>query len=393
MAEIAFSRAERWRGVAAATGCISIVGLMTGLVWPLLSLRLDAQGVDSRLIGFNSSIHALAIVAGSLIAPRLVGRLGLINTIYGCIATAIAALLLLPLFPSVYAWFPIRFALGVATSTIFVAGETWIIHVAPPEMRGRVVGIFGFVWSACFAAGPLVIGLTGIGGWTPFLVAAAIVLLGALPLPLAQGGAFRMSPAGSIDIRRLFRAGPATLLAVFMLAVFDSVNDSFLPLYGLRSGLGEPVAVTVLTIVLTGATLVQIPIGWLADHVDRRRLLIAIPILAIVLVTAFPFVIASPWLRWPVALLYGCTIGGLWAISLILVGERYRGADVAAANMARGVLYGLGAFAGPAMAGFAFELWMPHGVLAVIAVVALLFLPIPLFAERAPPPPPPQTQL
>src|SRR5262249_52348740 len=123
MAQIAYSRAERWRGVAAATGCISIVGMMTGLVWPLLALRLDAQGVDSWLIGFNSSIHALAIVAGSLIAPRLVGRLGLINTIYGCIATAIAALLLLPLFPNVYAWFPIRFALGAATSTIFVAGE------------------------------------------------------------------------------------------------------------------------------------------------------------------------------------------------------------------------------------------------------------------------------
>jgi len=164
MAQIAYSRAERWRGVAAATGCISIVGMMTGLVWPLLALRLDAQGVDSWLIGFNSSIHALAIVAGSLIAPRLVGRLGLINTIYGCIATAIAALLLLPLFPNVYAWFPIRFALGAATSTIFVAGETWIIHVAPAEMRGRIVGIFGFVWSACFAAGPLVIGITGIGG-------------------------------------------------------------------------------------------------------------------------------------------------------------------------------------------------------------------------------------
>ena len=387
MAEITFTAAERRRGVAAATGCISIVGLMTGLVWPLLALRLDAAGVDSRLIGFSSAIHALAIVVGSLIAPRLVGRLGLINTIYGCIAAAIAALLLLPLFPNVYAWFPIRFALGAATSTIFVAGETWIIQVAPSETRGRIVGIFGFVWAAAFAAGPLVIGITGIGGWAPFLAAAGIALLGALPLPLAQGGALTMAPAGRLDIRRLFRVGPATLLAVVLLAVFDSVNDSFLPLYGLRSGLGEPVAVTVLTVVLAGTTLVQIPIGWLADRIDRRRLLIAIPVVAIVMLLAFPFAIASPWLLWPVALMYGAAIGRLWAVSLILVGERYRGADVAAANMARGVLYGLGAFAGPSMAGFAFELWTPHGVLALIALFALLFLPIAVFGERGPPAP------
>jgi len=191
-----------------------------------------------------------------------------------------------------------------------------------------------------------------------------------------------MAPAGRIEIRRLFRAGPATLLAVFVLAVFDSVNDSFLPLYGLRSGLAEPAAVTVLTVVLAGATLVQIPVGWLADHIDRRRLLIAIPVVVIVMAAAFPFAIASSWLLWPVALFYGCTSGSLWAVSLILVGERYRGADVAAANMARGVLYGLGAFAGPSMAGFAFELWKPHGILALIALVALLFLPVAIFGER-----------
>jgi MFS family permease len=385
VSEITFTAAERWRGVAAATGCISIVGLMTGLAWPLLSLRLDAQGVDSRLIGFSSAIHALAIVVGSLVAPRLVGRFGLLNTLYGCIATSIAALLLLPLFPNVYAWFPIRFALGAATSTIFIAGETWIIHVAPHATRGRVIGIFGFVWSACFAAGPLVIGITGIGGWAPFLVAAGIVLLAGLPLPLAQGGAPTLAPVGRVDVMRLFRAGPATLLAVVLLAVFDSVNDSFLPLYGLRSGLDERAAVTVLTIVLAGATLVQIPIGWLADRMNRRRMLIGIPIVAILAVMIFPVAIGSAWLLWPTALIYGCTVGSLWAVSLILVGERYQGADVAAANMARGVLYGLGAFAGPSMAGFAFELWKPHGVLALIVIVAALFLPIAIFGERRPP--------
>lgn len=377
-----FTAAQRRRGVAAATGCISIVGLMTGLTWPLLSLRLDAQGVDSRLIGLSSGVHALAIMLGSLLAPALIGRLGLVRTLYGCILGTILVLLLLPAFPDVYAWFPIRFALGAVVSVIFIAGETWIIHVAPRETRGRIVGIFGFVWSACFAAGPLVIRITGIEGWTPFLVAAVIVLLAALPLPLAQDGAPGMAPPGRLDLWRLFRVGPATLLAVFMLAVFDSVNDSFLPLYGLRSGLGQDAAVTLLTIVLAGATLVQIPIGWLADRLDRRRMLIGLTLLAIVSLTAFPLVIGSVWLRWPLAVLYGCTVGGLWAVSLILVGERYRGGDVAAANTARGVLYGLGAFAGPALAGIAFDLWTPHGALAVIVLIALLYLPVAVLAER-----------
>ena len=161
-------------------------------------------------------MHALAIMLGSLLAPALIGRLGLVRTLYGCILGTILVLLLLPAFPNVHAWFPIRFALGAVVSVIFIAGETWIIHVAPRETRGRIVGIFGFVWSACFAAGPLIIRLTGIEGWTPFLVAAVIVLLAALPLPLAQDGAPGMAPAGRLDLWRLFRVGPATLLAVFL---------------------------------------------------------------------------------------------------------------------------------------------------------------------------------
>src|SRR5262249_61043123 len=126
-------------------------------------------------------------------------------------------------------------------------------------------------------------GFPGCAGCAPSRAAAAPRLPGALPLPLAQGGAIPLAPTGRVDIRRLIRAGPATLLAVFLLAVFDSVNDSFLPLYGLRSGLAEPAAVTVLTIVLAGITSGQIPIGWRPAHIHRRRAPRALPTPALVL--------------------------------------------------------------------------------------------------------------
>jgi MFS family permease len=380
---VSLTSGQRWRGVAAATGCISIVGLMTGLTWPLLSLRLDAQGVDSRLIGLNAAVQALAIIAISPLAPRLVGRLGPVKTMYACIAAALASLLLLPLVPDVYAWFPIRFVLGASVAAIFIVGETWIIQVAPPDMRGRIVGLFGFVWSGCFAAGPLVIRITGVAGWTPFLVGAAIVLVAALPLPFARAGAPTIERVRGLAPWRLLQAAPATMLAVFLLAVVDSVNDSFLPLYGIRNGLAQGVSVTALTVLLAGITLVQLPVGWLADHTDRRRLLIGTVIAIIGLQLLLPFAAQRAWTLWITALALGCAGGGLWAVSLVLVGERYQGADIAAANTARGVFYGIGAFAGPSAAGFALRLWDPHGVPAVIIVVGLLFLPVAILGERA----------
>ncbi|MGH6959139.1 MAG: MFS transporter, partial [Dongiaceae bacterium] len=157
----------------------------------------------------------------------------------------------------------------------------------------------------------------------------------------------------------------------------------FLPLYGTHSGLDEATAVTMLTVLLAGTTIIQLPLGWLADRLPVRHLLIGVTVVILLGWAAIPAATGTP-LLWPTLLLLGCAVGGLWTVSLILVGERFEGADIAAANTARSVLYGLGAFGGPALAGVALELWDPHGVPLVIIVVGLLFLPVALFAERPP---------
>jgi len=382
--DIVLTPGQRWRGVAAATGCISVVGMMSGLTWPLLSLRLDAQGVDSRWIGLNASVQALAIIAVAPLTLRLVQRLGIIGSIAACLGTATAALLLLPLIPNLYAWFPIRFLLGASTSTIFIIGETWIIQVSPPNIRGRIVGLFGSVWGGCFATGPLIIRLTGVAGWTPFLAGVAILMAAALTLPFAQGGTPRIEAPRRLGFVRLFRAAPATLLAVFVLAILDTVNDSFVPLYGLRNGLDQGAAVTSLTVLLAGLTLAQLPAGLVADRVDRRRFLIGIVVAITLLELLLPAAVQSSWAYWPLMAAIGAAVGSLWVVGLLLVGERYQGADVAAANGARAVLYGIGAVCGPSLAGLSLDLWNPHGLPAVVAAVGLLYLPIAVLAERRP---------
>jgi len=380
--DTALTSGQRWRGVAAATGCISIVGLMSGLTWPLLALRLDAQGVDSRWVGLSASAQALSIMLVAPLAPRFVRRLGIIRSIAGCLAAAATALLLLPLIPNLYAWFPIRFLLGAASSTIFIIGEIWIIQVSPPHIRGRVVGLFGSVWGGCFAAGPLIIRLTGVAGWAPFLAGVVIMLAAVLPLPFAQGGTPRIDSPSRLGLVRLFRAAPATLLAVFMLAILDTVNDSFVPLYGLRNGLDQGAAVTLLTVLLAGLTCAQLPAGLLADRIDRRRFLIGIVVVIILLELSLPVAVRSSWAYWPVVAAIGASVGSLWVVSLLLVGERYHGADIAAANAARAVLYGIGAVCGPSLAGLAFDLWNPHGLPLAVAAIGLLYLPVAVLAER-----------
>ena len=81
-------------------------------------------------------------------------------------------------------------------------------------------------------------------------------------------------------------------------------------------------------------------------------------------------------------LIWGTAIGGIWTVAVVLLGERFRGSDLAGALAASSVLYGFGSVGGPSLAGFAMDAWDPLAIPLLIALVCLLYLPVTLVRER-----------
>ena len=270
-------------------------------------------------------------------------------------------LLLLPAFPNVYAWFPIRFVLGAGVEIMLVAADIWINQVAEERSRGRVIGLYGFVLSAGFAIGPMIINLIGIEGWTPFLIGAVIVALGAVPLLWAGGlvPAIEGNPSGRLLY--FLRIAPMLMMAGLMYGLVDAAVLTFLPLYALGKGLGEQASVTVLTVLILGSVIGQLPIGWLADRLDRRAMLTACTLLTLAAASSLPWVIVHPHFLWPTLLVWGAVLGGFYTLGMIMMGQRFRGADLAAVNAAFIVLWGIGGICGPTLAGGAMDMWGPDG--------------------------------
>src|SRR5438477_3128664 len=229
------SPAQR-RSLAAAIICTSTVGTTMGLTWPLLSLILHHQGVDSALIGLSAASQSLAILLAAPFAPGIIKRYGMVHTIGGCIVVVLAALLLLPILENVEAWFPIRFTLGAGVAILQIASQTWVNQIAPDHIRGKIIGLFGLLWAGGFAAGPLAIRVTGIEGWPPFVIAICLTAGAALPLFFASetipGEPDQAAEKRLLDV---LRVGGSAVAASVVLGVLDSINDSFLPLYGLRN--------------------------------------------------------------------------------------------------------------------------------------------------------------
>ncbi len=368
--------AERRRSLAAAIGSTSTVGLTMGLTWPLLSLILEEQGTDSRLIGLSAATQSLAIVAFSPFAPRLMARLGVYRSIIASVAVAMATLLLLAMSRNVYVWFPIRFLLGAATTVVFIAGETWVVQLATDRTRGRVVGLLGLVWSVAFGAGPLILSVVGTEGWTPFLIGLVALMFSALPLAFAADLAPEFGSGGNLRLRAAFNIIPATLLAGAALAIFDNVNDSFVPIYVLRNGHGQSLALWALASLHLGILTAQLPIGWVMDHYGRWPVLLGVIGTMLAASLLWPFTVGDVALLFPTMFVMGASSGSLWTVSLVLIGDRFSGRDLAVANTARGVIYGLGSVSGPAIAGSALWAWDPHGVPMVYAGTCVIYLAI-----------------
>lgn len=383
MTETSLSAAERRRSLAAVIASITIFALTLGMTFPLLSLILERQGVSATMIGLNGAMSSLGILISAPYIPRLVERTGAAGFMFGCIAVTAAMLLLLRAYVNVYAWFPMRLVMGVAVNGLFVLSETWLNQVADNRSRGRLVGLYVTALSLSFAAGPLLIPLVGTRGWTPFVAGVAVIAVAALPLLWAR----RLSPdlggTRPRDVTYFFRAAPTLLGAVIVVSLITAAVMSLLPVYGLQTGFAEDTAALMLAAFVLGNVGLQLPVGWLADRFDRRWVMMLCAAAVAVLSIAVPAATGIPALLWPMLFAWGGMLFGIYTVALTLLGERYSGADLVAANAAFALMWGLGGITGPAVAGAAMDLAGPFGLPFSVAAAAALFVAVAALRRRA----------
>ena len=374
MSALSLTPDERRRSLVAVITCMSLVGITIGLTFPLLSLILESRGYSRTTIGLNAAMPAVAMLLAAPFFPRVIGRLGLKPFLAGCIALEALLILLLKATDTIEAWFVIRFAMGLSTAGLFIAGETWINQIATEATRGRLMAVYTIVFNGGLAAGPLILTITGTGGWAPFVIGAACNAIGLLPLLWLGNLAPRMDGTATFGAWGFFRVAPTLAMAMLAFAVIESAAGALLPVYGVRTGYSEAGAATMLTVVLVGGIFLQWPIGWLADHWDRYRLIALLGGCSALGVAVLPWTVGVPWLLYGALFFWGGIASGIYTVALVIMGQRFRGADLVTANSAVGILWGFASMGGPAAAGVAMDVWDPHGFAGVLTIVCLSFL-------------------
>lgn len=360
------------RALAVVIASVAIMGITYGLTMPLMSLRLEARGVESGMIGLNAAMAALGVVLMPPLIPMMLRHIGVRPFLLLNLVGTGLALLGLALTDWLPAWFVLRLILGACLAGLFVVSEAWINHLADDRSRGRVLGVYSSVLAAGFTIGPLLLQVTGVYGVAPFLAGLGFLAVAAIPLALVGGEDPPLSGHPSRGVLGFAAAAPIATGAALVFGAIEAGVLSLLPVYGVRSGLTPESGAAMAAAIGLGNFAMQVPIGWLADRTNVRWMLIACTLAGLAGAVALPFTVGSV-LLWPVLFMAGGAMMGIYTLGLTLLGKTFRGPDLAAANGAFVVMYGLGALGGPVITGAAMDAFAPHGLPLVLGIFCLAF--------------------
>jgi MFS family permease len=391
LAEDVPTATARRRCIAAVIASLTLGGAALGMTGPLVTITLKGIGVSATLIGLNSAMPAVALLALLFGLPRLVGAVGAVQAIYAGLALWAVAVLLMWALPGPGAWLALRLLLSLGFCVHWIVGEAWINSAAAERSRGRVVGAYVTLSTLGFAVGPLVLSATGFAGALPFLVIAALVAAAAVPLWLMPKVASPEMPRAFGSLVGAWRTVPIAMAMAMASGFCDVAVFALFPVYGVQSGLTVDATITLLVAFLTGTALLQWPVGWLAERVERRSLATASSLLVIAAAAALPRLLGWTPALLTLMFLWGGAQIGFYTLGLVELGSKFSRSELVGANTVFALMYGIGALTGPLAGGAAMDAWgangLPAAVAAGAAVVLLLSIPGQLLrraAERAP---------
>jgi MFS family permease len=359
-----------------------IVNLVYGLTLPLLSLVLDAQGISKTVIGLSIVAQASGGVLLAPVMPKLILRVGAARLMQQATLLAAGTLLMLGFIQDVGLWFPLRFLLGASAAALWSASEAVINELAEDNWRGRIIGAYGSAGAAGFALGPLVLVLTGSAGILPFVITAAFIIVAGLPLYWLRSDTATETGTDHPGLSQIFRLVPYIMLLNLVYACAVEAFVAFFVLFGIHIGLGEARSLSLLTTFALGGVVLQLPLGWLADHMRRHRLLLTCLVLTIAGFLVLPQVVEHSLAGPAFVFALGGIEGMIYALGVILLGQKFRGAMLAAASVLYTGMWSAGTMLGPVVVGAGMDVLGDRSLPYLIAAIYAVYLPIFFLTRR-----------
>ncbi|MEL6208001.1 MAG: MFS transporter [Pseudomonadota bacterium] len=365
-------------GVWALLIGIVFIMLGNGMHFTLIGLRGGIEGFSAAELSIVTSGYFAGFLAGARLTPALIRRVGHVRVFAALGSFLSAALIAFPLLVEPWAWTVLRLLVGFCMSGIYVTAESWLNNAATNETRGKVLSAYMIAQTLGIigAQGLLTLGDAGtamlfIGASILVSISFGPILLSATPVPAAEVA--RPMPLG-----KLFAGSPLGTVGIFLLGSIYATQSGMAAVFGTEIGMTSDQIALLVAMLFGGALLLQYPIGWLSDRMDRRKLIFGAAALGAA-ASAFGWIVGGG--LWPLmasAFFAGGVTTPLYALFLAYTNDYLSAEDMPAASGGLVLTFGIGAILGPLVTGWTmhwfgpFAFWLTlGGIFCLIAIYAL----------------------
>jgi MFS family permease len=357
--------------------------------WPLLlgvMLLMVGNGVQGSLLGIRGAIEGFStfqmsivmsayfvgFLGGSQLTPRMLRKVGHVR-VFAALGSLISAILVLyPAVPDWIAWAVMRMLIGFCFSGVYVTAESWLNNAATNENRGQALSAYMIVQMIGIIASQALLNVGDPSGFVMFIIPSVLVSLAFTPILLTVTQAPTFEETRGLSFRALFRISPLGCAGMLLTGGVFSAMFGMASVWGGLAGLSVQGISLFVGVMYVGGLLLQYPIGWASDRIDRRQLILWLSVagavvMALTVLTAPPFAVLLA-----VSFLLGGITNPLYALLIAYTNDFLPKENMAAASAGLLFLNGFGAIFGPLATGWIMETAGPGGFFLFIGLMFAL---------------------
>lgn len=340
-----------------------------GMQGTLLGIRGEIEGFSTLEMSLVMSGYFVGFLFGSRMAPEMIRRVGHVR-VFAALASMISAVMILyPTLADPYAWGAGRILVGFCFSGVYVTAESWLNNAATNENRGKALSLYMIVQMMGIVGAQALMLVADPGGFILFIIPSVLISLAFAPILLSISPTPAFDTTKPMTLGEILRISPLGCVGMFLLGGVFAAQFGMAAVYGAEAGLSVGEISTFVASFYIGALLLQYPLGWVSDRMDRRLLiLMAAAVCGVGAVIGMLFG-TTFWMLLLSAFIVGGMSNPLYSLLIAYTNDFLEHDDMAAAAGGMVFINGLGAVAGPLLTGWMMGVVGPSGFFLFIAIL------------------------
>ncbi|WP_299505254.1 MFS transporter [uncultured Roseobacter sp.] len=340
---------------------MSLLMVGNGMQGTLLGIRGEIEGFSTLEMSIVMSAYFVGFLGGSRMAPGMIRRVGHVR-VFAALASLISAVMIIyPTLTEVWVWTLGRVLIGFCFSAVYVTAESWLNNAATNENRGQALSLYMIVQTAGIVLSQALLLAADPSGYVLFVIPSVLVSIAVTPILLSISPTPAFDTTKPMSLRELAGYSPMGCVGMFLLGGVFSAQFGMASVYGAKAGLSVAQISTFVAMFFVGAMLLQYPIGWISDRMDRRFLILIVSAVGVI-GSAIGMLLGG---NFTMLLVSAFVVGGmsnpLYSLLIAHTNDFLEHEDMAAASGGLIFINGLGAILGPIITGYMMDVVGPGG--------------------------------